>query len=438
MPLPLLGGQGKPCSRSLPDVRAARVLVAAALVLLPAPAAASADEIELPTSDAAQLAATALLQKLPNFRPDRLLPSNVPGPVVNDEVVRVGVAGDGTVREVVLDQRLRLTGTGDYAVRERGPARSATSLGDSPPPVTRKGAVVWQGFSPGSRDLAARLVLDPLIEAVHLPLTVSATFTGAEGEAQPLPDGGRVPAAGTVAVTVTNETQQPAELPTGTDAAADDLAGPLDLALRVARSPSARRLPTTDSGLPERLDVDGAARFRGTQATPFRLTGTLLLQDAAGTVTGPATTPVPGGARFAGVLGGGTTVTFTANLDGPGTVALDLTGVGALDPRTLAPPRGLPTWRAWAAADPPLAERQQALALLVEVAATGARASSYSPYLGADLLGSGSTTFRYGFAAAPAAAVEAAELSPRWGAIALTGLAGLLALAVLEGLRRQL
>ena len=423
-------------------MRAARVLLSALLLggtaLAPAASAAPADQIELPTSDAAQLAATALLQRLPNFRPDRLLPSNVPGPVVNDEVVRVGVGGDGTVREVVLDQRLRLTGTGDYAVRERGPARSATSLGDSAPPVTRRGAVVWQGFSPGSRDLAARLVLDPLIEAVHLPLTVSATFTGADGREEPLPAGGRVPGAGTVAVTVTNATQQPAELPTGTDAEATDLAGPLDLALRVARSASARRLPTTDSGLPKRLQVEGAARVRGSQATPFRLTGTLTVEGAGGAVSGPATTPIPGGARFAGVLGGGTTVTFTATVDGPGVLLLDLSGVGALDPRTLAPPRGLATWRAWAASGPPQVERQQALALLVEVAATGARASSYSPYLGADLLGSGSTTFRYGFAAAPEAMIETAGLTPKWDAIALTALAGLLALGVLEGLRRQL
>jgi hypothetical protein len=62
------------------------------------------------------------------------------------------------------------------------------------------------------------------------------------------------------------------------------------------------------------------------------------------------------------------------------------------------------------------------------VAATGARASSYSPYLGADLLGRGSTTFSYGFA--PAVQVVAAKqaLHPRWGAISLAGLALLLLL----------
>jgi DNA-binding MarR family transcriptional regulator len=138
-------------------VRALRLLLCLGLLL---PGTAAADEIELPTSDAAQLAATEILKQLPNFRPDRLLASDVPGPVVNDEVVHVGIAGDGSVRRVLLDQRLELKGTGDYAVRERGPAREARSLTEDPAPITRKGGVVWQGFSPGSRDLAARLLLD--------------------------------------------------------------------------------------------------------------------------------------------------------------------------------------------------------------------------------------------------------------------------------------
>lgn len=66
-------------------------------------------------------------------------------------------------------------GEGDYQVRERGPARSARSLSDLDPPITKFGAVVWQGFSPGSRELAARLVLDPLLEAPRLPLGVTTT-----------------------------------------------------------------------------------------------------------------------------------------------------------------------------------------------------------------------------------------------------------------------
>jgi hypothetical protein len=413
-------------------MRWARVLVTG-LLLLPgvASGAPRTDQIELPTSDAAQLAATEILKQLPNFRPDRLLPSDVPGPVVNDEVVTVGVAGDGSVRRVVLAQRLQLKGTGDYAVRERGPAREATSLGDEPPPLTRKGAVVWQGFSPGERDLAATLLLDPLIEAQHLPLRIGLAFTPTGGSSRPLDPGGRVPGAGTVEVTVQNTTEQPAQLPTGSDVAPELVAPLLDRALAVAKRPSAARLPSTDDVLPKKLVVADAATVQASQAVPFRLTGSIRLQGATGEVTGPATTPLPDGASFAGVLGGVggiAEVSFTARVDGPGTLLLDLRAVAALDARTLAPPGGQASWKAWAASDPPLAQRKAALDLLVQVAATGARATSYSPYLGADLLGSGSTAFRYGFAPADAAAVSRAELKPRWGAIALASLAFLLVL----------
>ena len=417
-------------------MRWSRVLVTG-LLLLPAGAsgpavgAARSDQIELPTSDAAQLAATEILKQLPNFRPDRLLPSDVPGPVVNDEVVTVGVGGDGSVRKVVLAQRLQLHGTGDYAVRERGPAREATSLGEEPPPLTRKGAVVWQGFSPGRRELAATLLLDPLIEAQHLPLAVSVSFAGTDGSTRSLDPGGRVPGPGTVTVTLTNVTEQPAELPTASDVAPGVVAPLLDTALRVARHPSAARLPSTDDGLPARLTVSGPARVQASQAVPFRLTGTLRLAGTTGQVSGPATTPLPGGASFAGVLGGVggiSDVTFTARAQGAGTLLLALRAEAVLDARTLAPPRGFATWERWAASHPPLVERKAALDLLVQVAATGARATSYSPYLGADLLGSGSTSFRYGFAPAEKAAVVRAALEPRWGAIGLASLAFLLVL----------
>lgn len=396
------------------------------------PAAASADQIELPTSDAAQLAATEILKQLPNFRPDRLLPSDVPGPVVNDEVVTVGVGGDGAVKRVVLDQRLQLKGTGDYAVRERGPAREATSLSADPAPVTRRGAVVWQGFSPGSRDLAARLLLDPQIEAQHLPLSVAVSFTGIDGTARPLDPGGRVPGAGTVTVTLRNVTEQPAELPTGSEVEPSAVAGLLDRALSVARAPSASRLPSTDAGLPKRLTVADAAVVQASQAVPFRLTGTLRLSGTTGEVAGPATTPLADGASFAGVLGGVggvPEVSFAARTSGPGTLLLDLRAVAALDARSLTPPRGLPTWSDWARSSPPRAERKAALDLVVQVAATGARATSYSPYLGADLLGSGSTSFRYGFAPADRAERPRPDLEPKWGAIGLASLALLLLLA---------
>jgi hypothetical protein len=409
-------------------VRGALLLTATQLCL-----PAWADTVTLPTPEAARVQQSQLILAV-GGRPDRLLTSHVPGSVVNDEVVTVGLAGDGGVQRVTADQRLTLQGEGDYAVRERGPARSATSLSDEPAPVTQRGAVVWQGFSPGRRDLAARLVLDPAIEAPHLPLTVAVAFTGEDGRARPLPAGGRVPGPGTVTVTLTNVTSQPQLLPTARDVEPAAVARHLDRALAVARRPTPARLPSTDQGLPTSLTVVGAAQEQATQAVPLRLTGSLRLLGTAGSVSGPTVTATPDGGTFEGTLGGSTpgngnaAVTFTAQSAGAGTLALDLTAVGALNAQELAPPSGFSSWAGWAAAGPPLGERRQALDLLVAVAATGARQSSYSPYLGADLTGTGSTTFRYAFAPPPTELAGRPALQPKWGAIALAGLALLLLL----------
>ncbi len=424
-------------------MRSAALLLSGVLTLsAAAPGLADSAQLDLPTPEAALAQQNDLIIAL-GGRPDRLLASDVPGPVVNDEVVRVGLAGDGGVTAVTADQRLQLTGEGDYAVRERGPARSATSLGSERPPITRLGAVVWQGFSPGRRDLAARLVLDPQIERPHLPLSVQVSFTGADGVARALAPGGAIPSAGTTTVTVTNVTSQPQVLPTAVDAPASALAPLLDRAVAVSRRPSAARLPSTDLGLPPAVPATGVARVQASQAVPLRLTGALTVAGTTATVEGPSTTPAPGGATFAGTLGGSlptdtpASVSFTVRTTGPGELTLDLRAAGALNPAEVAPPDGFATWAAWAGAAPPQAQRKQALDLLVAVAATGARASSYAPYLGADLKGTGSTRFVYGFAAPPEQVAVARALTPRWGPLGLTGLAVLVLLAQGAVLWRQ-
>ncbi|MCU1592472.1 MAG: hypothetical protein JWP11_3728, partial [Frankiales bacterium] len=204
---------------------------------------------------------------------------------------------------------------------------------------------------------------------------------------------------------------------------------PLDRALRAAQAPPGPRLPSTETVLPARLPVTSPARRQGTQAVPLRITGSIAVRGTAGTVTGPGTSPLPDGAVLAGTLSGDSgSVEFTAAVQAAGTLVLDLAVVPTLDPRALAPPRGLPTWAAWARSGPPLAERQAALDLLVSTAATGARASSYSPYLGADLPGTGTTVFRYAFAPADKGTVLRQVLHPRSGPIALAGVAALLLL----------
>ncbi len=404
------------------------VLVVLGLAAAPAPAA-RADVLRLPAPGSVEV--SDLLDDV-GARPDRVLRSVVPGPVRNDEVVRVGLGPDG-VERVQVEQRLGLTGQGDYQVRERGPARAALALGEEPPPVTKSGAVVWQGFSPGTRDLAALLTLDPVLEAPRLPLAVDVSFVPETGGAsRPLGPQGGIPGPGTVTVRLTAQTAQPAVLPTAADAPAAALAPPLDALRRAAAAPGPRP-PTAGAGLPAALDAGPVAERAGVRAVPLRVTGRLTAPGA--TVRGPGTTTLPDGAALAGTLTTGEAV-FTVDVPAAGALGLDLKAVPALDPRPLVPPGGAASWRAWAEAGPPQAERRAALDLLVDVAASGARAASYSPYLGADLPGTGSTVYRWGLLPAPAAVAAAVPLTPRPAAIALAGLAGLLVLAGAAGLWR--
>jgi hypothetical protein len=387
--------------------------------------------IELPTPTAALAQELDLVcNPVVGGLPERCKKSSVPGPVVNDENVLVDLTGGGGTQRVQVEQRLVLTRVGDYVIRERGPARSAVPIvKDSDPPNTKFGAVVYQGFTPGNRKLGARLTLDAGLEAARLPLAVTVSYDGADGPV-PLGPGGQVPRAGLVHVRLTNQTTQPAELPTGADADPNALAGPLDAALRFAQAPPGPRLPSTDTMLPKRLRVTSPASGGATQSVPLRITGSLRLAGTTGTIGGPKVTPLPDGGVIAGTLSADPgTVEFTAQVRSAGRLVMDLAVVPTLDERRLAPPRHLATWAAWARSHPPLAERHAALDLLVATAATGARASSYSPYLGVDLPGSGSTVFRYAFAPVDRAADAKRNLQPRPGPIALTGIALLLLLA---------
>ena len=410
---------------TLPQAAGAALAGAVAVALLAGPAAA--DTLLLPLPGAAQ-APDPRLCPVVGCLPDRLLVSAVPGPVRSTEVVRVAVDPRGSAAEVLLEQRLLLSGRGDYQVRERGPARAARSLSDLDPPITKFGAVVWQGFSPGERELAAELTLDAGLEAARLPLGLRVSFRPAGGGAAgPLGPGGRLPGAGTVTLVLRNQTAQPATLPTATDADPAVLAPLLDRVRALALAAPGPRLPTAGMALPPALTVTGAAQRSGEVRVPLRVSGTLRVAGAAAQATGPGVTALPDGAAVLGTLSD--VVTLTLNVDGPGQLALDLQASPVLDPRLLLPPGDATTWAAWAGARPPVAERVQALQQLVAAAAVGARAGSYSPYLGADLPGTGTTTFRYAFAAAPAVTVPAARPGVRPLGLGLTGVALALLLA---------
>src|SRR4051812_35127053 len=84
----------------------------------------------------------------------------LPGRVSARELVQAGLEDDGSVRAVVVTQRLVLTGTGDYSFLI---PVAATSVGPTPDSQSQPGlrnlGIVWQGFSSKRRLLAARATL---------------------------------------------------------------------------------------------------------------------------------------------------------------------------------------------------------------------------------------------------------------------------------------
>lgn len=124
-----------------------------------------------PAPPAARTDPLALLGPDPNGD----LPSRAPGPVADDEVVRVGLAPDGSVRSVRVDQRLTIAGVGDFDMKVLGPALDVVGReGASPQPGLRNGTVIWQGFSPGTKVLESTVTLQTDFERTRLPVRVEA------------------------------------------------------------------------------------------------------------------------------------------------------------------------------------------------------------------------------------------------------------------------
>lgn len=149
--------------------RALVALVVAALAVPGAALAARSTGALLPSPT------TPLDTRLPLTTQVALPPTRMPPgvQVTNEQEVLVDVTSDGRVVRVRVRQRLTLSGVGDYFFQVPAPVRDVRALPESQAePGLRRGAVLWQGFSPGERVLAAELELDPRIAARALPLAV--------------------------------------------------------------------------------------------------------------------------------------------------------------------------------------------------------------------------------------------------------------------------
>ena len=100
-------------------------------------------------------------------------------PIPSSERVLVGVDREGKPVSIEVVQRLVVVRAGDYTFAVPGPVTDvARAAGSQSDPGLRRDAVLWAGFSPGRRVLAARVTLDPARVRALLPLRVTVSRTG--------------------------------------------------------------------------------------------------------------------------------------------------------------------------------------------------------------------------------------------------------------------
>ena len=95
------------------------------------------------------------------------------------QLVTAGVDERGRVVSVIARQRIVLRGKGDYRLLVGAPLQEVRAgPGSDSEPGMRTGQILWAGFSPGRRVLAAETTLRPAAAAPFLPLRVALARAG--------------------------------------------------------------------------------------------------------------------------------------------------------------------------------------------------------------------------------------------------------------------
>jgi hypothetical protein len=367
----------------------------------------------------------------------RAIETKLPGRVTDREEVAVGLGPDGTPATVAVSQVLKLHGLGDFVFKVPGPARDVSALPESVnQPGLRAGAVLWQGFSPGEKTLAAQVELDPRLEQDRLPLrfAIDGTIGG-----RPWTPSRAASGPLDLRLTITNASAIPV-IVAGAEADPAAVAPPLD-AVRAAIRAGDRPVPGAGD-VPARVAAFGPPQTREEQIeAPFAVSGSLRFP--AGSLTGVT---VDGGEAsedangirvgFRSHLGGGSPMSTTIRVRGtahdlrlPG---LDVSAEPALPlPSSLEPPEGS-SWAAYGAAHPDRATGETMLRALMEATARVARLRQYDTYLGnPDATGPAAATYRFAFAPPDRPAAPVVAAAPFRPAVAVAGvLIGVLLLAL--------
>lgn len=226
------------------------------------------------------------------------------------ELVKVGVGPDGRPVRVRVRQRLLVRGQGDYQLAISGPIDDVSpALGTQSSPGLRSDQLLWAGFSPGRKVLAADAFLRARDAAPYLPLRLRIQR-----------DGDRA------VLTVANATVVPQQVYSG----------------KVQLPELARLLDETRRASLAGVRLKGTfANFIGEVRTlkqPVRIAAPLRVQ---GQLTLPGQAPV----SFDRTLGDGQPLSFQVEARGQGVPKVHLQARPAPVVRELRPP-GASTWAA--------------------------------------------------------------------------------------------
>ena len=335
-----------------------RLLFAAAALALALPAAAASQrrqQVVLPGP-------VPYLTPIPPLVGKTALPQLYIAPrlhISSAQHVFVGLGPDARPALVRVRQRLVVHGKGDYQLAVGGPIDDVRPApGTQSTPGLRTDQLLWAGFSPSRKVLAADAVLRAPDAAKYLPLRLRLERQGDR-----------------VVLTVINATAAPQPVYTGT-VRLPEVAGLLDETRRA--SLAGARLKGT------------FATFVGdvkTLAKPLQISAPLQVQ---GDLTLPGQAPV----RFDRTLGDGRPLSFTVEASGTGTPKVHLEARPAPVVRLLQPPAGAATWAAAVRRNPPPAA--QLVLRLMTTRLQLVRADQFQSYLAdPDADGRSRTVYEY-------------------------------------------
>ncbi len=348
-----------------------------------------------------------------------------PGHVANREKVDVRLDTDGAIQTVAVTQVLAVQGKGDIVFNIPVPATSAVPLGSSQStPGLRHESLVWQGFSPGFKLLAARLNLRVLEISPILPFRVrSETRVGGRTLIGKDERGSGVVR---IDVQVTDVARTLAHTSVGRADAAD-VARKLDTAwqaLRHRQPPPAAPVTVAGRLVPRLTPVTALFSLHGQLTVPGSFKSAEV---TGGRIVGRAPLRI----QFTSLLGRETNafhLVLRGRASTAGSPVLKLVARPAPAVEALVPPGGVGWVDAFRRGLAPRNGREM-LALAIQRLSAAGYTAQFTTFLASpDLAGSSSTVYVY--RTAPVAPVRVVTESPKHAGLSALTIVGI-ALAVL-------